>query len=48
MSIALVSSLGQDAGRQRSSAVVQNVGQLGGNTSAVFNLDYALFPTGFT
>lgn len=48
MSIALVCGHGQDAGGQRSSVSVQNVGQLGGNTSAVFNLDRAPFPTGST
>lgn len=48
MSIALVCARGQDAGGQRSSASVQNVGQLGGNTLAVFNLDCAPFPTGST
>lgn len=48
MSIALVSALGQDAGGQSSSASVQNAGQLAGNTSSVFNLQYALLPTGFT
>lgn len=48
MSITLVSALGQDTGGQRSSVPVQNAGQLSGNTSDVFNLDYALFPPGFT